>query len=169
MKLKIKKLNSDAIIPTRANPTDSGADLYSCLDGVSTVIYPFSRKLIPTGIAIELPEPVVLDFTSSEGWARGGLRIQWEAQVRSKSGRALNEGLFVLNSPGTIDYGYSGELRIILYNSTYNAVTILHHEKIAQLVLCPIVVPVLEEVAVMSVNQDRGDHGFGSSGLYLAA
>jgi deoxycytidine triphosphate deaminase len=99
--LKFELLSDDEtnqkIIPTYNYPSDSGFDLFNV--GPNVVIQPFNRTLIPTGIKLDIPKG-------------------FEIQVRSKSGLALNQGLFVLNSPGTVDQGYTGEIKVILYNST---------------------------------------------------
>ncbi|NJM57033.1 MAG: dUTP diphosphatase, partial [Synechococcales cyanobacterium RU_4_20] len=94
MKLKVKRLSSIATLPTYAHPGDAGLDLYAI---ETTTIAPHQTQLIPTGIAIELPPNT-------------------EAQVRPRSGLALKHAITVLNSPGTIDAGYRGEIQVILIN-----------------------------------------------------
>lgn len=142
--VKFKKLNPDAIIPDYAHVGDAGMDLYSIKDDV---IEPMSWKLIPTGLACELPEGT-------------------EGQVRSKSGIALKNGVFVLNSPGTVDENYRGEIGVILYNLNPNsAFEIKKGQKIAQYVIANVeyveTVEITEELSTTS----RGEGAFGSSGL----
>lgn len=145
--LKVKKLREDAILPQRAHATDSGLDLFAAED---VVIWYKEHKLIPTGIAIEL-EP------------------GYEAQVRSKSGLALKQGAFVLNSPGTVDHGYQGEVGVILFNTSgTEVVKIKKGQKIAQLVIQKVELPeVIEVDEIYNEGTDRGDGGFGSTGLTI--
>ena len=88
-------------------------------------------------------------------------------QIRSKSGLALNQGLFVLNSPGTIDSGYQGEIKVILFNTTNQSIKIEKGQKVAQAVLCPVLngnwVDLVEVKDIES--KDRNDNGFGSTGI----
>lgn len=141
--VKFKKLNKDAIIPDYAHAGDAGMDLYSIQDDV---IEPFSWKLIPTGLACELPQGT-------------------EGQVRSKSGIALKNGVFVLNTPGTVDENYRGEIGVVLYNlNAKEPFVIKKGQKIAQYVINSI-----EYVDTIEVEQldttSRGEGGFGSTGL----
>ena len=142
--VKFKKLHKDAIIPDYAHKGDAGMDLYSIQDDI---IEPLSWKLIPTGLACELPEGT-------------------EGQVRSKSGIALKNGVFVLNSPGTVDENYRGEIGVILYNlNTKSAYEIKKGQKIAQYVITNVEYAQIEEVFEDLTTTDRGNGGFGSSGL----
>lgn len=142
--VKFKKLNSDAIIPDYAHKGDAGMDLYSIQD---EIIEPLSWKLIPTGLACELPEGT-------------------EGQVRSKSGIALKNGVFVLNSPGTVDENYRGEIGVILYNlNTNKAFEIKKGQKIAQYVIANVEYVDTIEITEELSTTDRGEGGFGSSGL----
>ena len=141
--VKFKKLNKDAIIPDYAHKGDAGMDLYSIQDDI---IEPLTWKLIPTVLACELPEGT-------------------EGQVRSKSGIALKNGVFVLNTPGTVDENYRGEIGVVLYNlNTKEPFVIKKGQKIAQYVINAI-----EYVDTIEVEQldstDRGEGGFGSTGL----
>lgn len=141
--VKFKKLNKDAIIPDYAHAGDAGMDLYSIQDDI---IEPFSWKLIPTGLACELPKGT-------------------EGQVRSKSGIALKNGVFVLNTPGTVDENYRGEIGVVLYNlNPKEPFVIKKGQKIAQYVINSI-----EYVDTIEVEQldetSRGEGGFGSTGL----
>ena len=137
------KSNENAVDPKYAYYTDSGFDLYSTED---KWIHPFDRALIPTGLHFDIPSG-------------------YEIQVRSKSGLALNQGLMVLNSPGTVDQGYTGEIKIILFNTTNQKVKIEKGQKIAQAVLCPVVsgkwIKMVEKYKLE--NKDRNQNGFGST------
>jgi dUTP pyrophosphatase len=143
--LSYTKSNENTVDPKYAYYTDSGFDLYSTED---KWIHPFDRTLIPTGLHFDIPSG-------------------YEIQVRSKSGLALNQGLMVLNSPGTVDQGYTGEIKIILFNTTNQKVKIEKGQKIAQAVLCPVVsgkwVKLIEKNDLG--NKDRSDNGFGSTGI----
>ena len=128
-----------------AYDTDSGFDLYSVEE---KTLKPFGRDIFSTGIKLNIPE-------------------HYEIQVRSKSGLALKDGIMVLNSPGTVDQGYTGELRVILFNTSELPITIKKGQKIAQAVLCPVVcgkwINLVEVGAIQ--NKDRNENGFGSTGL----
>lgn len=140
--LKVKKLNEDAIIPRFAHKGDVGMDLYA----IEEVIIPKNEtRLIKTGISIELPKMT-------------------EAQVRPRSGLALKHSITVLNSPGTIDEGYRGEIGVILINHGKEDFIVNKHMKIAQMVIKPIYEVNIEEVKSLS-DTDRGNGGFGSTGL----
>ena len=141
--VKFKKLDPDTILPDYAHDGDAGMDLYSIKE---EIIEPLSWKLIPTGLACELPENT-------------------EGQVRSKSGIALKNGVFVLNSPGTVDENYRGEIGVILYNlNTKEPFLIKKGQKIAQFVINSIEYVETVEIQELS-NTDRGQGGFGSTGL----
>ena len=171
MNIYYVKTDDRAKVPTRAHNTDSGLDLYACLDE-EIIIDSKQTLLVPTGIAIELPEPLYLETTSISGWAsETRLGISFEAQIRSKSGIAAKQGLFVLNSPGTVDYGYSGELKVVLHNSSESPLWIKHQQPIAQLVVCPVLIPELVKkpggyTQLYNSNTSRGDKGFGSSYVF---
>ena len=145
LEFRFSKSNPDAVDPKYAYTSDSGFDLYATED---VWIFPLGRGLVPTGLHLDIPEG-------------------YEIQVRSKSGLALNSGLFVLNSPGTVDEGYTGEIKVILFNTTNERVKILKGQKIAQAVLCPVVSGKwISFVEVSDVNsKDRNDKGFGSTGI----
>jgi len=163
MKLLIVKLNPTAIVPTRAYGLDSGIDLYSIPDTDEIILKSGERKLVGTGIAIQLPSSETIDKVWGVDGTRGR-RLVYEAQVRSKSGLALKQGLIVLNSPGTIDNQYSGEIGIILFNTSNKDIVIKPGQKIAQLVVCPVVIPELEVVDEFEMR-DRESNGFGSTGI----
>lgn len=143
--IKVKKLSKDAVMPSYNYGSDSGFDLYSTIDIEMPAM---SRSLVPTGLSVQFPEG-------------------YEIQIRTKSGLAINQGLIVLNSPGTIDQGYSGEIKVILFNTNPTPININKGMKIAQAVLCPVVNG--ENIYFEEVNSfeetDRGDKGFGSTGI----
>ena len=139
---RVKKLVEGAKLPSYATYGDSGADLFSVED---VTVAPGGRVLVHTGIAIALPD-------------------YHEAQVRSKSGIALKAGIMVLNSPGTVDEGYRGEVGVILYNAGTLPYEVKAGEKIAQLVIKPVYQSNFVEVAELDETV-RGEGGFGSTGL----
>jgi dUTP pyrophosphatase len=143
--LKVELLNDDAKFPEYAYPSDSGFDLYST---VEVILQPFGRALVPTGIKLSIPE-------------------EYEIQVRPKSGLAINQGLTVLNTPGTVDSGYNGEIKVIIFNTNNISVTIPKGMKVAQAVLCPVVNgKYVNLIQVDKINDgERGDNGFGSTGI----
>lgn len=141
MLLKVKKLVPDAQLPHYAHPGDAGLDLFSVQDAVLT---PGSSAMIKTGIAIELPPHT-------------------EGQVRPRSGLAAKHQISVLNTPGTIDEGYRGEVCVILINHGKTDFHIDHGMKIAQLVVKPVLSVDVEEVMELS-DTSRGAGGFGSTG-----
>lgn len=143
MKIKIVKLNQVATLPSYAHDDDSGLDLYSRED---TEILPGETQLVHTGIAIELPQGT-------------------EAQIRPRSGLALKHSITVLNTPGTVDAGYRGEIGVILINHGKNSFQVVKGMKIAQIVITPVIHVELEEVEKLNETV-RGDGGFGSTGTF---
>jgi dUTP pyrophosphatase len=143
MELKIKKTDEDAVLPEYAHPGDSGMDLFSVEE---KLIGPGQTVLVRTGIKIELPPGT-------------------EAQVRPRSGLALNHSVTVLNSPGTVDEGYRGEIRVILINHSKETFKITKRMKIAQMVIMPVIRVIITEVDELSASS-RGEGGFGSTGLH---
>jgi dUTP pyrophosphatase len=143
--LKFKKLNGNAVTPKYNYDTDSGFDLCSTED---IEIPPFGRRLVPTGLSFDIPKNM-------------------EIQVRTKSGLALNQGLMVLNSPGTIDSGYNGEIKVIVFNVNPHESQITKGMKVGQAVLCPVMVGKLVELQEVDIieEKDRNANGFGSTGL----
>lgn len=145
LELPFKKIHPDAVIPTYAYDLDSGFDFLSIEE---IVILPFGRALAPTGLAFEVPDGT-------------------ELQVRSKSGLAINQGLMVLNSPGTVDCGFLGEIKVILMNMNDYPLTISKGQKIAQGVLCP----VFNGKKITFKEKENFDatkralNGFGSTGI----
>lgn len=142
MILHITKIHPDAIVPHYVHPGDSGMDVYS-LDDVT--IPPGETAFVHTGLKIAVPE-------------------HYEAQMRPKSGLALKHSVTVLNSPGTIDSGYRGEICVIMINHGRQAFHIHKQTKIAQMVICP--VAHLEVIEVDALDDTiRGEGGFGSTGI----
>jgi dUTP pyrophosphatase len=159
MELRIKKLYPTAFIPTRAKPGDSGLDLYACLDSVLN-INPGQYRKVGTGIAIELPEPAERVVPCGAG------RFAWtglEAQVRGRSSFAA-KGIIACGGIGTVDNGYRGEIGVVLLNLSSSVLTVVHGDRIAQLVVSPVVYPSV--VVVDQLDQtERGEAGFGSTGV----
>lgn len=150
MKKKIKIVNkSTNPTPRYAKPGDSGFDLRAWLGEDGVVLNPLDRQLIPTGNYVQLIEG-------------------YEGQVRPRSGCAWNQGLSVLNSPGTIDVNYTGEVKVIAVNLSNKPIKINNGDRIAQFVVCPVLSEdnvEIEEVDEIEENDKRGKEGFGSSGI----
>jgi dUTP pyrophosphatase len=158
--LKVKKLFSDAVLPVRANPTDSGLDVCvyqfekwymkdELVEGKqifapSIALGPNDRILINTGLALTV-------------------EAGYEVQVRPRSGNALKRGLIVVNSPGTIDFEYRGAVCVIIANIGHEIQKLTVGDKIAQLVVCPVILSEVQEVLELD-NTARGEGGFGSTG-----
>ena len=140
--LKIRKINDKAILPNYAHEGDAGLDLYAVEE---LVLNPGERGLVHTGIQIELPRNT-------------------EAQIRPRSGLALKNGITTLNSPGTIDEGYRGEIGVILINHSQEIFKVDQGMKIAQMVIKPVFKVNVVEEAELS-NSERSERGFGSSGI----
>lgn len=140
--IKFKKEDSSAMLPSYAHPEDAGMDIFS---NEEKIIPAKTWALVKTGFSMELPS-------------------NYEAQVRSKSGLTLKSGLIVLNSPGTIDENYRGEVGVILMNVSDVDYKVEKHQKIAQMVINKV-----EHFKVEVVNEmtktNRGDGGFGSTGI----
>lgn len=143
MKLRFKKLNDRAVIPTYGSACSAGADLYSAEDG-DALIPPGAAQLIHTGIACEIPDGYV------------GL-------IFARSGLAAKRGLAPSNKVGVIDSDYRGELMISLFNQSDSEQIVEAGERIAQLVIVPYLRAEFEEAAELS-DTERGDGGFGSTG-----
>lgn len=141
-RLDIKKLNNDAIIPKYAHKGDAGMDLFSVED---LTINAGESALIKTGIAIGLPQNT-------------------EAQIRPRSGLALKHQITLLNTPGTIDEGYRGEIKVIVINHGKKDFQVTKGMKIAQMVIKPIYTVEVKEVEELS-DTSRGEGGFGSTGM----
>jgi len=136
------KIHDKAVIPYYSRQGDAGMDLFAVED---YTIKPGERKLIPTGLKVEVPHG-------------------FEMQVRPKSGLALNSGITVLNTPGTVDSGYRGELGVILFNVSDKPFEVKQGQKIAQAVFTKFEIVEFEEASELSLS-DRGSNGFGSTGL----
>ena len=160
MKLKIKKLHKDAIIPTRSNPTDSGLDLYSIED---VQIHQGQYKTVLTGIAIQLPKPIQMGVYPIELGVDFRQTVVLEAQIRPRSGLAAKHGISIVNTPGTVDNDYRGEIKVILRNEGNEIFYIKKGDRIAQMVICPVFIPEITEVKELD-DTSRGDNGFGSTG-----
>lgn len=145
MKIKLKKLRSNAQVPTQGSPYSAGSDLYACLEN-SLEINPGQTVLIPTGIALELPEQTV------------GL-------VYARSGLASKHDLAPANKVGVIDCDYRGEIFVPLHNHGQQMQTVSDGMRIAQLVVMPYYSVVFEEIEMLS-DSSRGEAGFGSTGKF---
>jgi dUTP pyrophosphatase len=143
--IKIELTSEDSVFPKYAYPSDSGFDLHASEE---VIIGPFGRALVPTGLKVSFEEG-------------------YEIQVRPKSGLAIKQGLTVLNTPGTVDQGYTGEIQVIVFNTNNTTITIPKGMKIGQGVLCPVVQGkyVNFEPVDKVEDKDRGDNGFGSTGI----
>jgi len=143
LKVKIVRLNKQAILPVYATAHAAGMDISACLDAPVRVA-PFSTMLIPSGFAIELPEG-------------------YEAQLRPRSGLALRSMISLPNSPATIDADYRGEVKVILMNNGKEPFTVNHGDRIAQMVVARVEQISFEEVGELS-STVRGECGFGHTG-----
>jgi len=146
MKLFIKRLRKDRSVPLPQYMTEgaSGMDLFACLEEEVTLA-PGERKLIPTGVAIAIPEG-------------------FEGQVRPRSGLAIQKGIGMVNGPGTIDSDYRGEIGVLLINFGKESFTVRNGERIAQMVISPTFRTTLEEVDDLPETQRQGG-GFGHTGI----
>lgn len=142
MTLRFKRIHPDAVLPSYAHPSDAGMDVRSVED---LTIAPGTRALVPTGLVMLLPP-------------------MYEAQVRPRSGLALKSGITVLNTPGTIDSGYRGEVGVILMNLGDVPFEVKKGDKVAQIVIAPVTQPTIEETDTID-STDRGAGGFGSTGI----
>ena len=142
--LKIKKLRKKAKVPLRATEGAAGMDLYACIDEAVT-IPPHQIRVIPTGLAIELGSAELV------------------AYIFARSGLAIRHGVAPANCVGVIDSDYRGEVCVGLVNQTDAAFTISPDERIAQMVISPVILPQIEVVDELS-DTERGEGGFGSTG-----
>ena len=143
VKILIKKLNSKVKLPSYKTDGSSGMDLMAFIDKPITIL-PQKSELIPTGLSIAIPNDT-------------------EVQVRPRSGLAVKNNISVLNTPGTIDSDYRGELKVILYNYGNEEFIVKNEDRIAQMVLMPIIKASFEEVENLP-ETIRGEGGFGSTG-----
>ena len=143
VKILIKKLNSKVKLPSYKTDGSSGMDLMAFIDKPVTIL-PQKSELIPTGLSIAIPDNT-------------------EVQIRPRSGLAVKNNISVLNTPGTIDSDYRGELKVILYNHGNKEFIVNNEDRIAQMVLMPIIKANFEEVENLP-ETIRGEGGFGSTG-----
>ena len=143
VKILIKKLNSKVKLPSYKTDGSSGMDLMAFIDKPITIL-PQKSELIPTGLSIAIPNDT-------------------EVQVRPRSGLAVKNNISVLNTPGTIDSDYRGEIKVILYNHGNKEFIVNNEDRIAQMVLVPIIKANFEEVENLP-ETIRGEGGFGSTG-----
>tara|TARA_B100000287_G_C20031005_1_gene542423 strand:+ start:66 stop:503 length:438 start_codon:yes stop_codon:yes gene_type:complete len=143
VKVLIKKLNPEAKLPNYKTKGSSGMDLMACLDK-SIIIFPGKSVLVPTGLSIAIPNDT-------------------EVQIRPRSGLAAKSNISVLNTPGTIDSDYRGEIKIILFNHGDSEFVVNNNDRVAQMILVPILKIEFEEVKELP-NTIRGSGGFGSTG-----
>ena len=144
MSIKFILLSENAKLPTRVTPCSSGLDLYS---PETTIIKSKTKEIIDLEIKCIIPSG-------------------YDVQIRSRSGLAYNNSIFVLNSPGTIDQDYTGNIKIILFNLSNEDYIINKHDRIAQMVICPIIMPNIEQVEsyTTDITNKRKENGFGSTG-----
>lgn len=142
--LYVKELPHVVSLPKRANPLDAGLDLYAAV-GEPEFLEPGQWKAIPTGICVRLPDNTV-------------------GFITPRSGLALKSGISVINSPGTIDGGFAGELKVLLHNQSETTFAVTRGDRVAQLVVLPVILTTPVKVDELP-KTERGEGGFGSSGL----
>ena len=142
VKLLIKKLQKNIILPEYKTDGSSGMDLMANVEQTVKIL-PGEKKIISTGIMVAIPE-------------------QYEIQIRPRSGLAAKNGISVLNTPGTIDSDYRGEIKVILINLGKDIFEINKNDRIAQMIVCPIIKVELKEVKSLPETV-RGEGGFGST------
>ena len=140
----IKRLSKDVALPKYETEGSSGLDLAANTDKQIRIM-PGKSEIIPTGLAVAIPK-------------------NFEIQIRPRSGLAAKSQISVLNTPGTIDADYRGELKVILINLSDKVFVVEKGLRIAQMVLCPVVKATLKEVTELE-NTERGSGGFGSTGI----
>ena len=140
----IKRLSKDVALPKYETEGSSGLDLAAHTDKQIKIL-PGKSEIIPTGLAVAIPK-------------------NFEIQIRPRSGLAAKSQISVLNTPGTIDSDYRGELKVILINLSDKIFVVEKGLRIAQMVLCPVVKATLKEVTELE-NTERGSSGFGSTGI----
>ena len=143
-KILIKKLSKEAIIPEYETSGSSGMDISANLDK-EVEIFPGEKAIIPSGFSLSIPQG-------------------FEIQIRPRSGLAAKSGISVLNTPGTIDADYRGEIKVILINLSKEKFTVQNGMRIAQMIVSPVVQAKLEEVEELP-KTSRGSGGFGSTGI----
>ena len=142
-KIQIKRLSNSVSIPRYETPGSSGMDIAAHIEN-DVIINPGEKALVSTGFSLAIP--------------RG-----YEVQIRPRSGLAAKKNITVLNTPGTIDADYRGEIKVILINLGKEKFIIENGERIAQMVVCPVIQANFEEVKELS-DTERGSGGFGSTG-----
>ena len=142
-KILIKKLSKKVILPKYETDGSSGMDLAACINE-TIIIQPNNKAIIPTGISLSIPKG-------------------FEIQIRPRSGLAAKNTLTVLNTPGTIDSDYRGEIKVIIINLGITEFKVEDKLRIAQMVLCPVIKAEFEEVDDLNMTT-RGEGGFGSTG-----
>ncbi len=142
-KIQIKKLSNEVLTPKYETPGSSGMDIAAYTEQDIT-INPGDKSIIPTGFSLSIPQG-------------------YEVQIRPRSGLAAKKSITVLNTPGTIDSDYRGEIKVILINLSKDKFIVKKGERIAQMIVCPVVQVQLEEVQELSAT-NRGAGGFGSTG-----
>ena len=142
-KIHVKKLRETAILPTYGSIGSAGADLYACLDE-PVVIAPGTSAFIPTGLSMEIP-------------------VGYVGLIYARSGLACKRGLAPANKVGVIDSDYRGEFIVVLHNHGADAQTVCHAERVAQLLISPVLTPDYQEVEELTDTQ-RAEGGFGSTG-----
>ena len=141
--IRVKKLSPNAILPTYGSAGAAAADLYACLED-AVVIGPGETVFIPTGLSAEIP-------------------VGCAGLIYARSSLGAKRGLAPANKVGVIDSDYRGEIKVVLFNHSGVAQTVAPGERIAQMIITPVLTPVYEEVAELS-DTDRGEGGFGSTG-----
>ena len=142
-KIRVVKLHPDAILPTYGTAGAAGADLYACLEAPVTIL-PGESAWIPTGLSMEIP-------------------VGCAGLIYARSGLACKKGLAPANKVGVIDSDYRGPITVVLFNHGKDAQTVSGGERIAQMVITPVITPCYEAVETLS-DTDRGLGGFGSTG-----
>ncbi|MFW5811583.1 MAG: dUTP diphosphatase [Alkalispirochaetaceae bacterium] len=142
-RVRVRVLGRREFLPVYQSDQAAGADLFAAIEEALSLA-PLERRLIPTGIRIELPDG-------------------YEAQIRPRSGLAARQGITLLNAPGTIDADYRGEVKVILVNLSDTPATIAPGQRIAQMVVAPVTRARFEYVDSLSESR-RGEGGFGSTG-----
>ena len=142
-KIQIKKLSNEVLTPKYETSGSSGMDIAAYIEK-EIIINPGEKALIPTGFSLSIPQG-------------------YEVQIRPRSGLAAKKGVTILNTPGTIDSDYRGEIKVILINLSKDKFFVKKGERIAQMVVCPIQQVIIEEVSELS-ETNRGIGGFGSTG-----
>ena len=143
VKVLVKKLDQNIKLPFYKTPQSSGMDLMA-INQKQITINPGGKEIIPTGLSVAIPK-------------------NYEIQIRPRSGLAAKKGISVLNTPGTVDSDYRGEIKIILINLSKESFVVKSGDRVAQMILCPVSRAKLEEVKDLPKTL-RGREGFGSTG-----